>query len=65
MDNTTLKKEIKVGQIVKLKSGGPVMTITIIFSDNQSCTCSWFDNKQMIQSALLPIESLKIIETKQ
>ena len=32
---------MKIGDVVKLKSGGPAMTITFIDSDNM--TCEWFD----------------------
>ena len=34
--------EIKKGDIVKLKSGGPVMTVEDI-KDGKYATCVWFD----------------------
>jgi uncharacterized protein YodC (DUF2158 family) len=37
----------KVGQTVKLKSGGPLMTIDSI--NGEEATCEWFDSKQQIQ----------------
>ena len=35
-------KEFKVGGVVKLKSGGPNMTIVGISPEDGSCECKWF-----------------------
>lgn len=44
------------GDVVRLKSGGPMMTVTGINYDND-CICSWFfDNKE--SSAVYPPEAL-------
>ena len=37
--------EFKVGDVVKLKSGGPKMTITNISPKNE-VSCSWFDGNE-------------------
>jgi uncharacterized protein YodC (DUF2158 family) len=52
--------ELKVGDIVQLKSGGPKMTVDRIFKDAfgaMAARCSWFEeNKPMTQS--FPLTSL-------
>lgn len=53
--------ELKVGDVVRLKSGGPDMTVTdtdVLSQDlNANIRCSWFDGKKA-QSALYPSEAL-------
>jgi uncharacterized protein YodC (DUF2158 family) len=36
-----------VGGIVKLKSGGPSMTVTHINDDNNMVTCHWFERGEL------------------
>lgn len=44
-----MKAEIQVGDVVKLNSGGPNMTIeSIDKDDNMSCT--WFEGSQRLSS---------------
>lgn len=38
-------REFKVGVTVRLKSGGPTMTINKI--DGNEISCQWFDNKEI------------------
>ena len=42
--------EIKVGDIVQLKSGGPMMTVSAVspFNGVMSATCIWFDDKKEV-----------------
>ena len=42
--------EIKIGSIVRLKSGGPNMTVEAIFSDHEGVwvRCSWSDDTKRI-----------------
>lgn len=37
--------KIEAGDVVRLKSGSPDMTVTK--SDEQNSTCSWFENGQV------------------
>jgi uncharacterized protein YodC (DUF2158 family) len=47
---------IKVGDVVKLKSGGPDMTVTKIIGDE--AICDWFANDKR-QRGTFKIETLK------
>jgi uncharacterized protein YodC (DUF2158 family) len=50
---------IKKGDVVKLKSGGPYMTVQSVGMNEVSC--KWFDDLEVKQAHFCP-ESLKIIE---
>jgi uncharacterized protein YodC (DUF2158 family) len=56
--------EIKAGDIVQLKSGGPRMTVSKIYNDGDGvmrARCDWFeDNKPQYGS--FPVLSLKHVE---
>jgi uncharacterized protein YodC (DUF2158 family) len=41
--------QFKPGETVRLKSGGPLMTVQLIASDGD-VWCEWFDSKQAHQS---------------
>jgi uncharacterized protein YodC (DUF2158 family) len=45
--------EVKAGSIVKLKSGGPKMTVEAVFFDGSGlCVqCTWFDDTKRISQA--------------
>jgi uncharacterized protein YodC (DUF2158 family) len=49
----TLKVELKIGSVVRLKSGGPKMTVTGIgkygYSDHDQIKCVWFDNTKKVE----------------
>ncbi|AUR89437.1 protein of unknown function DUF2158 [Vibrio phage 1.123.O._10N.286.48.F3] len=38
---------MKAGDIVKLKSGGPSMTVGGFSSDSRIITCAWFDGSEL------------------
>jgi uncharacterized protein YodC (DUF2158 family) len=42
-----MKKAFKIGDSVRLKSGGPTMTVTHITSTGTEVTCKWFARKQL------------------
>ncbi len=39
--------KFKQGDIVQLKSGGPVMTVCNVFSDGTNNRCQWFSGKKL------------------
>lgn len=51
--------QIRVGEIVQLKSGSPSMTVDSIYDDwgVSTAACSWFDGKS-IKKNNFPISSL-------
>ena len=53
---------MKPGDIVRLKSGGPRMTIQAILDDR--VVCKWFDKNDTEQSGGYNIESLELAPTK-
>jgi uncharacterized protein YodC (DUF2158 family) len=60
-----MAKQIKVGSIVKLKSGGPKMTVEAVFRDVSKETyvqCSWFEGDKRVegQFGLEAIETVEI-----
>lgn len=54
---------IKVGDVVRLKSGGPAMTVTNVgeahMSGVMSVWCAWFDQKQSKQTGTFPVASVE------
>lgn len=71
----TNMSEFKVGTIVKLKSGGPEMTICGFYQSStnnryieteqgDNVKCQWFAGKKL-EYGFFPIESLEIITTEE
>ena len=58
-----MANEIKAGDVVQLKSGGPKMTVTDVALSNGVMTawCSWFDGNKN-QSGTFPVVSLKHVK---
>ncbi len=52
--------QFKKGQTVRLKSGGPLMTIDSI--NGEEATCEWFDSKQEIQIRTFNLHVLELDE---
>jgi uncharacterized protein YodC (DUF2158 family) len=52
--------DIKVGDLVQLKSGGPVMTVAFI--DSNGAKCVWFDDHNQEKEKVFPLETLKPYE---
>lgn len=53
----------KVGDVVKLKSGGPAMTVTGEGSDmngNPRVNCTWFGKDDLEQNGAFPANALEI-----
>jgi len=58
-----MSDELKVGDVVRLKSGGPVMTVTTVGDDygTPMIWCMWFDQKGS-QTGKFPPAALQIEE---
>jgi uncharacterized protein YodC (DUF2158 family) len=58
-----MDSEIKAGDIVVLKSGGPEMTVEKVLParkvTGERVQCTWFDGKE-VQSRIFNIDSLKM-----
>lgn len=57
--------ELKSGDVVQLKSGGPLMTVVEIgkygYSDENQAKCTWFDKTKKFEDLFVP-ETLEIVE---
>lgn len=54
--------QFKIGDIVILKSGGPIMTIADIDTDTNIVECYWFNNQNDRQIEEFPIDTIKLID---
>lgn len=54
---------MKNGEVVQLKSGGPIMTIIDIVAT--IVTVIWFDHFNIIKEAKFPVETLHIVTREQ
>ena len=57
----------KIGDIVRLKSGGPDMTVTSVGQRHEessqiSAWCTWFPAPDSRKTEVLPIEALDLVE---
>jgi uncharacterized protein YodC (DUF2158 family) len=50
--------KVKVGAVVALKSGGPLMTVVKVSADAESVECCWCDEEGRPHRCPLPIEAL-------
>ncbi len=53
-----MAEKIEVGTVVRLKSGGPKMTVQWIEDDMAGCV--WFDSKGAQQAGNYPIATLEV-----
>lgn len=51
----------EVGNIVKLKSSGPEMTVEKVFEDRDTYRCQWFAGKKL-ESGVFPGDSLSLVQ---
>jgi uncharacterized protein YodC (DUF2158 family) len=56
-------EELRVGDIVRLKSGGPEMTIEYIgkFVVKDGAKCVWFDGKKRYED-IFPLPTLSLVK---
>lgn len=50
----------KAGDLVELKSGGPVMTVVDVDKDKNEVTTNHFDDQSALQIYYFPPEALKL-----
>jgi uncharacterized protein YodC (DUF2158 family) len=59
--------EIKAGDKARLKSGGPLMTVTHVgiaaYTEEETVWVSWFDDKGHLQTGTFPPAALEQAET--
>lgn len=64
-----LDEQLRAGQVVRLRSGGPAMTMEYYSRDNgseQEVSCIWFDeNSHKLSSSLFHLHGLVIEEDQQ
>jgi uncharacterized protein YodC (DUF2158 family) len=54
--------DIKAGDVVQLKSGGPKMTVSKVYQDTKgipTARCDWFDGSIQTWGSF-PVQSLKV-----
>jgi uncharacterized protein YodC (DUF2158 family) len=51
---------MKVGDVVQLKSGGPLMTVSDI--EDEDVYCNWFDKNNKLVSSSFRLLQLKIVD---
>lgn len=50
------KEEFKIGDVVKMQSGSPLMTVVEVYDDHKQIKCSYFDNQ--FNMVVLPFEAV-------
>jgi uncharacterized protein YodC (DUF2158 family) len=55
--------EIQTGKVVRLRSGGPQMTVEKVepFDSVMSASCDWFEGSEP-KHGVFPVTSLKVVE---
>jgi uncharacterized protein YodC (DUF2158 family) len=53
---------VKAGDVVRLKSGGPKMTVVEVDVDGRVAICTWFDADGKLQGDRFPVEILRKAE---
>lgn len=57
--------EFEIGELVRLKSGGPKMTVDCRMADGQSVNCTWFDDGGKSHTKNFAVASLKKVVTQE
>jgi len=63
MDNSKSNQELKIGDVVQLKSGGPTMTIESIDKSGGFIHCQWFagDKFDKLEAGYFSPDSLQLV----
>ena len=60
-DGERIPMDVKVGDVVQLKSGGPKMTITSTKANQAGALCTWFDGAE-VKTSRFPLEVLEQVK---
>ncbi|GAG89776.1 unnamed protein product [marine sediment metagenome] len=60
MSNSKSNQELKIGDTVELKAGGPPMTIADYAADGKRFRCQWFVGEKLEEGFFTP-DSLKLV----
>ena len=56
------RPEVMSGDVVRLKSGGPLMTVERVFDrEHPFARCIWFDARGTVHSACLELAALDLV----
>lgn len=56
---------MKIGDIVRLKSGGPAMTVTFVSATEEEVDCMFFDNSNcMCEASDIPCDAVDLCGEK-
>ncbi|PBI78642.1 hypothetical protein A9993_02420 [Rahnella victoriana] len=58
-----MENVFKPGHVVRVKSGGPLMTVVILENGNGGYKCQWF-NGSILESGFFPLNSLELAAHK-
>ena len=65
MENPSMTKKFKTGDVVRLKSGGPNMTVVKYglydYEKTEKCLCRWFDEKHKLSEQTFWEEELEVV----
>ncbi|MBX9770721.1 MAG: YodC family protein, partial [Candidatus Obscuribacterales bacterium] len=57
--------KMKIGDIVRLKSGGPAMTVTFVSATEEEVDCMFFDNSNcMCEASDIPCDAVDLCGEK-
>jgi uncharacterized protein YodC (DUF2158 family) len=61
MDGVTMEQKIEVGDDVRLRRGGPEMTVSRIDDRASTVTCFWFSEPRCIEVFPFPRRALALV----
>ena len=57
--------QVMAGDVVRLKSGGPLMTVDRVFDrEHPFARCIWFDARETVHSACLALAALDLVNAE-
>ena len=52
-----MPNQFRIGDVVRLKSGGPAMTVTFV---SRMISCEWFVGTNVVESSKFPPDALQL-----